>query len=178
MMEKMDVRSIVKLGVISNDDFLKTVKEVTSLIADGDQSQQLPELTTNEHDRVANGLPVVIEEFRNDAINVPKLNEDEIKLLLITGKIEDDRYYGVFNEAIEFLHFTMKDGYGDPSSGEYIEPVTLVVSSSDLAAYFDYNEKLPIEKKKVSMGGTLFVMLDYAFEDFRTKCNWLVKIEY
>ena len=155
----MDVRSIVKLGVISNDDFLKTVKEVTSLIADGDQSQQLPELTTNEHDRVANGLPVVIEEFRNDAINVPKLNEDEIKLLLITGKIEDDRYYGVFNEAIEFLHFTMKDGYGDPSSGEYIE-------------------KLPIEKKKVSMGGTLFVMLDYAFEDFRTKCNWLVKIEY
>ena len=72
----------------------------------------------------------------------------------------------------------MKDGYGYPSSGEYIEPVTLVVSSSDLAAYFDYNEKLPIEKKKVSMGGTLFVMLDYAFEDFRTKCNWLVKIEY
>ena len=173
----MDVRSIVKLGVISNDDFLKTVKEVTSLIADGDQSQQLPELTTNEHDRVANGLPVVIEEFRNDAINVPKLNEDEIKLLLITGKLEDDRYYGVFNEAIEFLHFTMKDGYGDPSSGEYIEPVTLLVRSSDLASYFDGNKNVPVEKR-ASMGGTLFSILDYAFEDFRTKCGWLVKLEY
>ena len=177
MMEKMDVRSIVKLGVISNDNFLKSVKEVTSLIADGDQSQQLPELTTNEHDRVANGLPVVIEEFRNDAINVSKLNDDEIKLLLITGKIEDDRYYGVFNEAIEFLHFTMKDGYGDPSSGEYIEPVTLLVRSSDLASYFDGNKNVPVEKR-TSMGGTLFSMLDYAFEDFRTKCGWLVKLEY
>lgn len=178
MMEKMDVRSIVKLGVISNDDFLKTVKEVTSLIADGDQSQQLPELTTNEHDRVANGLPVVIEEFRNNPMSVPKLNDEEIRLLLITGKVEDNRYYGVFNEAVEFLHSVMKDGYGDPSSGNKdIEPVTLLLRSPDLAFYFADNKDLTVEQM-ASMGGTLFAMLDYAFEDFRTKCNWLVKLEY
>ena len=177
-MEKMDVeRSIVRIGVISNDNFLNTVKVVTSLIANGDKSQQLPELTTREHDRVRNGLPVVIEEFRNNPMSVPKLNDDEIRLLLITGKVINNRYYGTFNEAAEFLHSVMKDGYGDPSSGKDVEPVTLLLRSPDLAFYFADNKDLTVEQM-ASMGGTLFSMLDYTFEDFRTKCNWLVKIEY
>ena len=177
-MEKMDVeRSIIRIGVVSNDNFTKTVEVVTALIGGGDKSQRLPELTAKEHDRVANGLPVVIEEFRNNPMSVPKLNDEEIRLLLITGKVEDNRYYGVFNEAVEFLHSVMKDGYGDPSSGKDIEPVTLLLRSPDLAFYFADNKDLTVEQM-ASMGGTLFAMLDYAFEDFRTKCNWLIKIEY
>lgn len=170
-------RSIVRIGVVSNDNFSKTVEVVTALIAGGDKSQQLPELTTREHDRVRNGLPVVIEEFRNNPMSVPTLNDNEIRLLLITGKVINNRYYGTFNEAVEFLHSVMKDAYGDPYLDKNIESVTILLRSPDLAFYFADNKSFEAEQM-ASMGGTLFSMLDYAFEDFRTKCNWLVKIEY
>lgn len=167
-------RDIVRVGLLSNWDYLETISDIKKRQTAGEEGLSLPFLTETERNRIDLKLPVVIEEFRKDAKK--EISEGDTNLLIITSDIIYDRYYATYNDALDFFHDFMKDCYGDPSLGKEVTPVCLLVNAYDLSTYFfkqGLNAKARDEK-----AGTFFCMMDDCFEDFKTQCRWITKLDY